>query len=244
MRCAEVLGSGARAAGVRGVLRGSRLRIASCKDLKRSLRFLCDGAMDVRRDDAETKLYGVAERQAGYFTASQALAAGYGHASQSYHHKVGNWLRDGWGLYRLARFPHVAGAEFVRLMLWSRDRAGVVQAVVSHASALAAYELSDVLPHETHVTVPKRFWKRAPDGVVLHRAELTQDDVCERDGYRITTPLRTLLDAAASPLSAEHLGAATFEALERGVVRRRSLEEAVREAADDTKMRFAFLGLP
>jgi predicted transcriptional regulator of viral defense system len=138
----------------------------------------------------------------------------------------------------------VAGAGFVRLMLWSRDRAGVVQAVVSHVSALAAYELSDVLPHEMHVTVPKRFRKKAPDGVVLHRADLMQDDVRERDGYRITTPLRTLLDVAASPLSAEHLEAATMEALERGLVRRRALEEAVRGAADETKLRFTFLGLP
>ena len=228
---------------LRGVLRGSRLPIADCKILKRALRFLYHGAMDVGRDDAESKLYDVAERQAGYFTAPQALAAGYSHASQSYHHKVGNWLRDGWGLYRLAHFPHVAGAEFVRLMLWSRDRAGVVQAVVSHVSALAAYELSDVLPHETHITVPKRFRKKAPAGVVLHRAELTQDDVRERDGYRITTPLRTLLDVAASALSAEHLEAATIGALERGLVRRRALEEAVRGAADEARMRFAFLGL-
>ena len=79
------------------------------------------------REGAESKPYDVAERQARCFTASQALEAGYSHASQSYHHKAGNWLRDGWGIYRLAHFPHVAGEDFVRLMLWSRDRAGVMQ---------------------------------------------------------------------------------------------------------------------
>ena len=200
--------------------------------------------VEATREDAESKLYDVAERQAGYFTASQALEAGYSHASQSYHRKAGNWLRDGWGIYRLARFPHVAGEDFVRLMLWSRDRAGVVHAAISHASALRAYELSDVLPHETHVIVPKRFRKKAPDGVVLHPADLAPDDVRERDGYRITTPLRTLLDVAASPLSLEHLEAATGEALQRGLVRRRALEEAVHGAADEVRKRFAFLGLP
>ena len=101
-----------------------------------------------------------------------------------------------------------------------------------------------MLPHDTHVTVPKQFRKKPPDGVVLHRADLAQDDVRERDGYRITTPLRTLLDVAASPLSVEHLEAATSEALERGLVRRRALDEAVRGAADEARMRFAFLGLP
>lgn len=176
------------------------------------------GPVDATREDAESRLYDVAERQAGYFTASQALAAGYSHASQSYHHKAGNWLRDGWGIYRLAHFPHVAGEDFVRLMLWSRDRAGVMHAVVSHASTLQAYELSDVLPHETHVIVPKRFRKKPPDGVVLHRVDLAKDDVRERDGYRITTPLRTLLDVAASSLSHEHLEAATSEAQPQSVV--------------------------
>ncbi len=201
-------------------------------------------SMAATRDDANSRLYDVAERQAGYFTASQALEAGYSHASQSYHHKVGNWLRDGWGIYRLAHFPHVAGEDFVRLMLWSRDRAGVMHAVVSHASALQAYELSDVLPHETHVIVPKRFRKKPPAGVVLHRADLTKDDVRDQDGYRITTPLRTLLDVAASPLSLEHLEAATSEALECGLVRRRTLEAAVHGSSDEVRERFTSLGLP
>lgn len=202
------------------------------------------GSVESGREDAESKLYDVAERQAGYFTASQAREAGYSHASQSYHHKAGHWLRDGWGIYRLAHFPHVAGEDLVRLMLWSRDRAGVMHAVVSHESALQVHELSDVLPHETHVIVPKRFRKKPPDGVVLHRADLAEGDVRERDGYRVTTPLRTLLDVAASPLSLEHLEAATSEALERGLVRRRALEEALRVASDVARKRFAFLGLP
>ena len=202
------------------------------------------GLVEATHEDAEPKLFAVVERQAGYFAASLALEAGCGHASQSHHHKVGNWLRDGWGIYRLAHFPHLAGEDFVRLMLWSRDRAGVMHAVVSHASALQAYALSDVLPHEMHVIVPKRFRKKSPTGVVLHRADLAKDDMRERDGYRITTPLRTLLDVAASPLSLEHLEAATGEALERGLVRRCALEEAVHRASDQERKRFAFLGLP
>ena len=80
--------------------------------------------------------------------------------------------------------------------------------------------------------------------MVLHRVDLPKDDVRERDGYRITTPLRTLLDVAASPLSLEHLEAATSEALERGLVRRRALEEAVHGASDEARERFASLGLP
>ncbi|MFO8149542.1 MAG: hypothetical protein R6T93_04565 [Trueperaceae bacterium] len=202
------------------------------------------GSVESGREDAESKLYDVAERQAGYFTASQAREAGYSHASHSYHHKAGHWLRDGWGVYRLAHFPHVAGEDFVRWMLWSRDRAGVMHAVVSHESALQVHELSGVLPHETHVIVPKRFRKKPPDGVVLHRADLAEGDVRERDGYRVTTPLRTLLDVAASLPRLEHLEAATSEALARGLVRRSALVEAMRGVSDEARERFASLGLP
>lgn len=193
--------------------------------------------------DARSELYAVAERQAGYFTAAQALEAGYSRASQHYHQRVGNWRREGHGIYRLERFPRTEGEHYVRLMLWSRDRAGSVQAALSHETALQAYEVSDVMPAEIHLTVPKGFRKRPPAGVRLHRQDLPESDVSERDGYRITTPLRTLLDAAASSLSAEHLAAAVRDALDQGLVRKRLLEEAIAEAPVGVKARFASIEL-
>jgi len=191
-----------------------------------------------------SELYAVAERQAGYFTAAQTREAGYSRASQHYHQKVGNWRREGHGIYRLERFPRTEGEHYVRLMLWSSDRAGRVQAALSHESALQAYELSDVMPASIHLTVPKGFRKQSPAGVELHRQDLEASDVTERDGYRITTPLRTLLDAAASNLSAEHLAAAVQDALGQGLVRKRLLEEALEGAPDKVKARFAGIGLP
>lgn len=200
--------------------------------------------MVTRQRDARSSLYEVAERQAGYFTAAQAREAGYSHAAQSYHAKTGNWIRDGWGVYRLALFPEAPGSELVRLMLWSRDRAGTTQAAVSHESALAAFELSDVLPAKHHLTVPPGFRNKPPAGVTLHRAALPEEDVMDWEGYRMTTPLRTLLDVAASALSPEHLEAATLQALERGLVRRRRLEEALRGASPWVRERFSRLRLP
>lgn len=196
------------------------------------------------RTDPRSKLYAVAERQAGYFTASQALEGGYSRASQHYHQKVGNWRREGHGIYRLERFPRTEGEHYVRLMLWSSDRAGCVQAALSHETALQAYELSDVMPAEIHLSVPRGFRKKPPAGVRLHRQDLPASDVTERDGYRITTPLRTLLDAAASSLSAEHLATAVRDALERGLVRKRLLEEALEGSSQNVKARFASIGLP
>ena len=195
-----------------------------------------------RQQGARAKLFEVAERQAGYFTATQAREAGYSHAAQSYHAKAGNWIRDGWGVYRLARFPEAPGSELVRLMLWSRDRAGVIRAAVSHESALAAFELSDVLPAKHHLIVPPGFRKMPPAGVVLHRAGLPEEDVMDRDGYRVSTPLRTLLDVAASDISPEHLEAATVQALGRGLVRRSELREALRPRPASVGDAFARLG--
>ena len=187
--------------------------------------------------DARSRLYLVAERQAGYFTAAQALEAGYSYPTQTYHQQRGHWIRDGWGLYRLRLFPRTPHEDLVRLMLWSRNRRGDPQAVVSHESALAAYELSDVLPAKTHLTVPRRFRKDAPEGVILHHGDMPADDARERDGFRVTTPLRTLLDVAASPLSPEHVEAAVREALGQGLVRLAEFAAAAAQAPEEVRAR-------
>lgn len=171
-------------------------------------------------------LYETAAAQEGYFTAGQALQAGYAYSQQYFHRRRGNWLHIGRGLYRLRDFPPGEREDLVRWSLWSRDQKGEPQAVVSHESALAVHELSDVMPGRVHLTVPKGFRKRVPPGCVLHQAGLAAGDVEPRRGYQVTTPVRTLLDVADSTLSQEHLNRAVREALERGLVRRRLLDGA------------------
>jgi predicted transcriptional regulator of viral defense system len=192
---------------------------------------------------SRTRLFEIAEEQAGFFTAAQALGAGYSYESQTYHHKTGNWLREGWGIYRLALYPFTEGEEYVRLMLWSRSRAGEIQAVISHETALLEYELSNVLPGKIHLTVSKGFRKEPPEEAVLHYADLPDDAIRKQDGYRITTPLRTLLDVAASPLSPEHLQAATADALSSGLVRSSDLKAAVMAAPPAVRERYFRVGL-
>jgi hypothetical protein len=53
-------------------------------------------------------------------------------------------------------------------------------------------------------------------------------DVEERAGFRVTTPLRTLIDGATGGVSQEQLVKAMREALSRGLVRRSNLIAAVR----------------
>src|SRR5690606_38785587 len=112
--------------------------------------------------------------------------------------------------------------------LWSRGRDDRPQAVASHQTALAIYDLSDLLPTKNHLTVPLSFRKAAPKGVVLHRAELTTGDIQEYEGFWVTTPLRTLVDAASdASVGAEHVERAIAQALARGMVRKASLEQAL-----------------
>ena len=182
----------------------------------------------MKRDSRENAqaLYPLAAAQGGYFTAAQARQAGYAYSQQHFHVVRGNWLKVDRGIFRLRDFPAGEREDLIRWSLWSRDQRGAPQVVVSHETALAVHELSDVMPAQVHLTAPPRFRKPAPPGCVLHKAVLLPADVESRTGYRVTTPLRTLLDVADSPLSQEHLDKAVRDALARGLVRRHLLETA------------------
>lgn len=171
-------------------------------------------------------LYDTATRQGGYFTAKQAEAAGYTRQHIDYHVSAGNFERVERGLFRLPTIPHDEHDEFIRLSLWSRGRDDTPQAVVSHRSALALHNLSDVLPGKVHLTVPPTFRKAAPPTCELHRGRLTPSESARWQGFRVTTPQRTLLDVASEPdMPTEQLALAVHESIERGMVIARRLRE-------------------
>lgn len=169
------------------------------------------------QQDRFRRLTLVASHQGGFFSSRQAIQAGYSTALQHHHAATGNWQRVERGIYRLPLWPPAKHEGFVLASLWSGGKG-----IVSHDSALAYYDLSDVLPDRVHLTVPQSFRKRR-EGFVLHRAELPESEVREGQGFRITTPLRTLADAAASSLSPEHLNRAVKDGLHAGLLRSKTL---------------------
>ena len=181
----------------------------------------------MRRDprDTERQLWELASDQGGYFTASQALSVGYTYRQQHFHRERGNWLAVDRGLFRLRAFPTSEYEELIRWSFWSRDQSGKIQAVVSHESALDVHDLSDVLPSKLHFTVPKNFRKPAPRICILHYGEFVDADIEHRQGFLLTTPVRTIKDIAESDLSPEHLEKAIYDALRRGIVRRKQFEQ-------------------
>jgi len=177
---------------------------------------------------ARRRLLAKAIEQGGYFTAKQAQEVGYDYPHLNYHVSCGNFIRVGHGFYRFAELPPSEHDDLIQLALWSRDRQDEPQAVISYESALVLHDLSDLLPAKTHLTVPPSFRKKAPKGCVLHKARLVSTDIEERQSFRVTTPLRTLLDVTRGEISQEELAKATCQALERGLVRRARLQSAIR----------------
>lgn len=164
------------------------------------------------------RLYSLAESQGGYFTAADAKSVGYDYALQHFHVQRGTWTRVDRGIYRLKRFPSGEYEDLIRWWLWSRK-----EGAISHESAAAVYGLGDILPSKVDLTVPMNFRKKVQQGVVLHKAKLSSSDTEMREGVRITTPLRTILDMARQHLDPERLTAVVKDAVRKGLLDRRVL---------------------
>ncbi|OMH27694.1 hypothetical protein BKD30_03375 [Tersicoccus phoenicis] len=171
--------------------------------------------MAQRRDSLQA-LQALGYRQAGYFSAAQAVKAGFSYQAQKYHVDSGNWLRIERGIFRLRDWPASVDDALVLWTLWSRHRG-----VISHASALAVHDLGVLDPGTVTMTVPPGFRASTP-AVRTFTGTLATDDVEEREGYRVTTPLRTLLDASAYERQ-EVVDDIVTEAVARGLVSRRAL---------------------
>ena len=166
---------------------------------------------DPKRSPGE-RLYDVAERQAGYFTTAQAKETGFSQSQLTYHVRSGRFIRARRGVYRLTRFPATPYEDlFVAWLAAGPD------AVISHDSALALYDLSDALPARIHLTVPRSASRRRR-GLALHTNQLDPEEVTTVEGLPVTTVSRTIADVAASGLAEEQVIQAAQQAVERGLV--------------------------
>lgn len=174
------------------------------------------------------RLYETAEGQAGYFSASQARRSGFSWERLSSNADKGRFARVRRGIYRLTQFPGSDNEDlFVIWLLTGPD------SVISHESALALYDLSDVMPSEIHVIVPRSSSRRRA-GVRQHTHRLAADEVTMREGLPVTTVSRTLADVAGAGLAEEQVRQAIQEAIERGL----TSVEALRRYANKRGGRF------
>jgi hypothetical protein len=197
--------------------------------------------------EASRRLFEIAEQQQGFFTTKQAKAAGFAENTHPYHVRVGNWIREYRGIYRLALFPAADRPDFVLWALWSRNRNEEVEGVYSHQTALSLYELSDLNPAKLHMTVPKGFRRNSdiPGVLELHHADLPEGDVQAARGFKFTRPLRTILDVIeAGTVERDFIRQALRQAVDRGLITRQQIRNTrmrgeVREIVEEALRRAA-----
>jgi len=174
------------------------------------------------------KLFKIANSQLGYFTAKQAVSSGIPDNNHAYHVKAGNWQKMMRGIYRLSNYPESEYSQLMELFLWSRSIKDKPLGVFSHQTALSLYELSDVNPSKISMSVPEKFQRRSkkPAVLVLYKQSLTKKDYREFMGFMVTTPLRTIIDViTAGEIAREFISQAVRQAIERGMITRREIEQ-------------------
>ncbi|MEX2548668.1 MAG: type IV toxin-antitoxin system AbiEi family antitoxin domain-containing protein [Nitriliruptoraceae bacterium] len=173
-------------------------------------------------------LYPVAERRGGYFTTAQAAEVEVSRQQLYYLTSAGSVDRVAQGIYRLRRFPAQRFEDVIVACLWVGE-----DAAASHDTALAIYELADVMPAVIHITTPRGFRGRRP-GVRVHTAPLGDRERTERAGVPVTTVERTIIDTLER--SGPDLATQSAEqALERGLVTRRRLRTALEAHGEVTQ---------
>lgn len=176
----------------------------------------------------QDRLFEIADRQQGYFTSQQAEGCGFSRSNFHFKLHSGEWIKEQRGIYRLARYPVSERPELVLWALWSRDKKGAPQGVWSHQTALDIHELSDMMPAKMHLSVPTRFRRRLeiPKNLYLHFVDLIESDMETRQGYKVTTALRTLIDIIDEGIvPQEQVIQAIREALQRGLISRGQLTQ-------------------
>jgi predicted transcriptional regulator of viral defense system len=114
-------------------------------------------------------------------------------------------------------------------------KAGRDRAVVSHETALALYELAPIRPRKIHLTVARahRPHSDRPQLPAVQIHTTTQPfrtgEVVHRFGVRVTSPARTIVDAADSGTDPSFIVEAAGHALKEGML----IVDELRQAARD-----------
>ena len=142
----------------------------------------------------------LAEDHDGLFTSVQARQAGFMDSVLVRLAQRGRLERMARGVYRIPYVPLNRFSQYHEVVLWAKAHRGPANAVLSHDTALAAYGISDANPAAIHLTVPSsaRLRRQTPKGVVLHRTDVTPDDITMLEGLPLTTIARTVTDLLES----------------------------------------------
>ena len=171
----------------------------------------------------DEKIFDLAADQFGYVSTSQSVARGVSNNALRMMATRGVLERVSWGVYRLPTFPASPFAEYMEASLWPAG----VPGVISHESALAIRDLSDVNPPKVHITLPKGFRVRreVPGHLSIHNAELSEGEINLVEGIPTTTVWRTIEDCHRANLGPTLLRQAIDDAEREGHLERAEADD-------------------
>ena len=180
------------------------------------------------RTEKLQRLFELAAGQAGHFTAAQARELDYSARSLVHHVAAGHVERVSRGFYRLVGVPAGPHEDIVAAWLRLAPR----RAVVSHDTALALYDLAPSRSQEIHLTLPRKYRPRSSPStsVALHTTivPLRRNEVTIRFGVQLTSPARTIADAAEIGADPSIVIEATVRAVSTGLVSPKELRAATK----------------
>ncbi len=188
--------------------------------------FMSDRSGKVVRLPFKDLLWSVLSRQRGYLRTDQIRVAGFTNALISYHVRGGTLVRVARGVYRHSDFEFKEGDELLISYLWAKERG-----VVSHDSALYLWGLVDQLPESVSLTMPKSMRRQAgtpPVATSISFANLSSDQVSQVGPISATPVARAIAECLARDGFAEGQLAAALRGLERHLVGREELANAMR----------------
>ncbi len=175
--------------------------------------------------DAENEraLYSIAEDQGGYFSLSQANSIGIRHNQIYRAVKQSIIERVYHGVYRLVLFPAGQFEEIYAAVVSMGDKA-----VVGYETALYVYGLSDIIPANIHLIMPRSSSRRRKH-VKMHTTKLDDQDIASYEGFRITTVARTIVDVLSAHADTDQVHMAISQAIAQGMTNRERLTDQARK---------------
>jgi predicted transcriptional regulator of viral defense system len=183
------------------------------------------------------ELVSLAEDNDGLVTASHARQAGFTDSVLARLVQRGRIERTSRGVYRVPYHTPGRFSQYREAVLWAKANRGPEQVAISHTTALAAYEISDANPHMVHITVPKaaRLRRQKPKGIVLHREDLSPEDITIHEGMPLTTIARTVADLLKSGERIDLIRQAVSDARSEGFIEESEARQIRRRVEEHLK---------
>jgi len=174
-----------------------------------------------------TELAAVAAGQYGFITQEEATRLGFKRMTLVRMAERGQLERRSHGVYRVPLIPESALDAYMEATLWPRGAPGVL----SHETALALYELSDVDPDKIHITVPKhhRIRRAIPAEYRIHHEDLAPGDIASHEGIATVPPAVAIRQCHTAHLGPALLAQAVDQGERNGRLTRRQADELRRE---------------